>query len=114
MCSKRDPQVEFRRGVWGGILFLFAIQTDSVLSLEEFMETRNARVGLVLFVVYLLLYIGFVLLNAFAADVMEMTPIAGVNLAILYGFGLIVTALVLALVYGFLCKDEPAEQEAEK
>ncbi len=78
------------------------------------METRNARVGLVLFVVYLLLYGGFVFLNVFAAKVMEMTPSAGVNLAILYGFGLIVAALLLALVYGFLCKDEPAEGEAEK
>ena len=78
------------------------------------METHNARVGFVLFVIYLLLYGGFVFLNAFAADVMEMTPIAGVNLAILYGFGLIVAALVLALVYGFLCKEEPAEQEAEQ
>ncbi len=78
------------------------------------METRNARVGFVLFVVYLLLYGGFVFLNAFAAEVMEMTPIAGVNLAILYGFGLIVAAVILALVYGFLCKEEPAGQEAEK
>ena len=78
------------------------------------MEKRNARIGFVLFVVYLLLYVGFVFLNAFAADVMEMTPIAGVNLAILYGFGLIITALILALVYGFLCKEEPAEQEAEE
>ena len=77
------------------------------------MEKRNARIGFVLFVVYLLLYIGFVLLNAFAADVMEMTPIAGVNLAILSGFGLIITALILALAYGFLCKEEPAEQETE-
>jgi len=78
------------------------------------METRNARVGFVLFVVYLLLYGGFVFLNVFAAKVMEMTPIAGVNLAILYGFGLIIAALVLALLYGFLCKEEPADQEAEE
>jgi len=89
-------------------------QNDCVLSPEEFMETRNARVGFVLFVVYLLLYGGFVFLNAFAAGVMETTPIAGVNLAILYGFGLIIAALVLALLYGFLCKEEPADGEGEK
>ena len=68
------------------------------------METRNARVGLVLFAIYLLLYGGFVLLNAFAPETMEVTPLAGVNLAILYGFGLILAALVLAIVYGFLCR----------
>jgi len=73
------------------------------------MDTRNSRIGLVLFAVYLLLYGGFVYLNAFAADVMETTPIAGVNLAILYGFGLIVAALVLALIYGLLCKPTVGE-----
>jgi uncharacterized membrane protein (DUF485 family) len=73
------------------------------------MDNRNSRIGIVLFAVYLLLYGGFVYLNAFAADVMETTPIAGVNLAILYGFGLIVAALVLALIYGVLCKPTAGE-----
>jgi uncharacterized membrane protein (DUF485 family) len=30
--------------------------------------------------------------------------VAGVNLAIWYGFALIVVALVLALIYGWLCR----------
>ena len=34
---------------------------------------------------------------------MEVTPFAGVNLAILYGFALILAALVFALLYGWLC-----------
>jgi uncharacterized membrane protein (DUF485 family) len=68
------------------------------------MGTTNARLGLILFCIYLVLYSGFVLLNAFSPNTMERTPVAGINLAILYGFGLIVSALVLALVYGWLCK----------
>lgn len=68
------------------------------------MQTRNARIGLVLFCVYLLLYGGFVLLNAFSPDTMAIKPVAGINLAILYGFGLIAAALVLAMLYGWLCK----------
>ena len=75
---------------------------------------RNARVGLILFGIYLVLYGGFVLLNAFSPTTMEATPIAGVNLAILYGFGLIVAAIVMSLLYGFLCRVEqpapPAKQ----
>ncbi len=81
------------------------------------MESRNARVGFILFGIYLLLYGGFVFLNAFGAETMELMPIAGVNLAILYGFGLIIAAVVLALIYGFLCKTEDggsAEEEAKK
>ncbi|MCA9112475.1 MAG: DUF485 domain-containing protein, partial [Planctomycetaceae bacterium] len=62
------------------------------------MTTRNARIGLVLFAVYLLLYGGFVLMNTFAPQTMEATPVAGINLAILYGFGLIIAALVMALL----------------
>ena len=70
------------------------------------MAQRNARLGLILFGVYLALYGGFVLLNAFSPQTMESTPVAGVNLAILYGFGLIIGAIVLALLYGFLCHAE--------
>ena len=77
------------------------------------MQARNARIGFMLFGVYLLLYGGFVLLNAFAPETMEAMPIEGVNLAIIYGFGLIVAALVLALIYGFVCKsgDEPGDDK---
>jgi len=78
------------------------------------MDSRNARIGMFLFIIYLAMYGGFVFLNAFRADVMEMTPIAGVNLAILYGFALIVAAFVLALLYGFLCRNEEPEQAARE
>jgi uncharacterized membrane protein (DUF485 family) len=56
-----------------------------------------------LFFIYTPFYLGFVLVNAFATDWVEWVPFAGLNLAILWGFGLIILALVLALVYGFMC-----------
>ena len=70
------------------------------------MDTRNARIGLILFCVYLALYGGFVFLNAFSAESMEATPVSGVNLAIIYGFGLIISAIILSVVYGFVCTPE--------
>ena len=73
------------------------------------MKKSNAQLGVQLFLVYLLLYGGFVLINAFAPETMEMTPIAGINLAILYGFVLIIGALVMALIYGALCTAEDAD-----
>lgn len=72
---------------------------------------RNSRYGLQLFVVYFAVYAGFVALNAFRPDLMEMTPLAGINLAILYGFGLICGALVLSLIYGWLCKAPVASEK---
>lgn len=65
---------------------------------------RNARYGMVLFLIYLAFYGGFVCLNAFAPAQMEATPALGLNLAILYGFALIIAAMALALVYSWLCR----------
>lgn len=70
------------------------------------MEAHNARIGFILFAVYSVFYGSFVLLSAFRPDLMEIKPVAGINLAILYGFGLIVVALLLALVYGAMCQTE--------
>lgn len=66
--------------------------------------SRNARQGMRLFLIYLVFYAGFVGLNAFAPRQMESTPLFGVNLAILYGCGLIVAAMVLSLVYCWQCR----------
>ena len=67
---------------------------------------RNARHGMRMFLVYLACYAGFVGLNAFAPRQMETTPLFGVNLAILYGCGLIVAAMVLALIYCWQCRTD--------
>jgi len=79
------------------------------------MAQHNARIGLILFCVYAAFYAAFMLINALAADWMDVRPVAGVNLAVLSGGGLIVLAGVLAAVYGVLAKspasfDEGAEQ----
>lgn len=70
----------------------------------EHTSARNARVGLVLFTVYLALYGGFMGLSAFAHEQMARPVLAGVNLAIIYGFGLILAALALSLVYMVLVR----------
>ena len=74
----------------------------------------NSRLGLILFAIYLVLYLGFVFINAFAADWMEKIVLAGLNLAIVYGFALIVIALLLAGVYGLLCRAEPSETSSKQ
>ena len=66
-------------------------------------QARNAKYGLILFSIYTVFYLGFVLVNAFAANWVEWVPFLGLNLAIIWGFGLIALALILALIYGFLC-----------
>lgn len=76
-------------------------------------RAHNNRLALILFAVYLLLYCGFLLINVFQPDLMETTPFAGVNLAIWYGFGLILAAVVLAFFYGMMCKsDKPSDSHS--
>lgn len=69
-------------------------------------EHRGTGPGRVLFFIYLLLYGGFVLINAFAPEAMEVTPVAGVNLAIWYGFVLIIVAFLFAILYGWLSRHD--------
>jgi uncharacterized membrane protein (DUF485 family) len=68
------------------------------------LSERNARSGLVLFILYLVFYGSFVGVNAFAPLTMKWAPFGGTNLAILYGMALIVGAVLWALVYMLVCK----------
>jgi uncharacterized membrane protein (DUF485 family) len=74
---------------------------------------RNSRVGLILFFIYLVFYVGFVLMNTFAPDLVEKPTFGGLNVAITYGFALIVLALVLALIYGWLCRLPASVEEGD-
>jgi uncharacterized membrane protein (DUF485 family) len=75
----------------------------------------NARLGVALFLIYLLLYTGFIYLNAFNRDVMAADAFGGVNVAVIYGLGLIIAAFVLAIVYMLMCRcDAPETAEDGK
>jgi uncharacterized membrane protein (DUF485 family) len=67
-------------------------------------ERYNARLGLVLFAIYLAAYGAYVAINAFRPGLMDEVVFSGVNLAVASGLGLIVGALVLAVLYAFWCR----------
>ncbi len=71
-------------------------------------DRYNARLGIFSFLLYLAFYAGFVLINAFRAEWMDMVVLAGLNLAVVYGFALIIVAIVLSMIYGLWCRvDSP-------
>lgn len=74
---------------------------------------RNSRLGLILFAIYTALYLGFMLISALRPDIMDQTPVAGLNVAIIYGMALIIAALVLALIYSWLCRTDLADDTKE-
>jgi uncharacterized membrane protein (DUF485 family) len=65
---------------------------------------HNTRMGVILFVVYVVFYGGFMALSAFWPEVMSTPSLGGANLAVVYGFALIAAALFLALVYMQVCR----------
>jgi uncharacterized membrane protein (DUF485 family) len=70
---------------------------------EDHASDYKARIGVRMFIIYAVVYAGFVIINVVAPLAMEATVIFGLNLASVYGFGLIIIALILALVYNRMC-----------
>ena len=74
---------------------------------EEAFERRKSRIGIRMTWLYSLVYAGFVALSVFRPTSMGVRALFGTNLAVTYGLGLIVVAIVFALVYNHLCRVPP-------
>lgn len=88
---------------------------------EDKSSSFKTRVGIWMFLLYAIIYIGFVLINTLNPALMGMN-IGSLNLALVYGFGLIIFAILLAFVYNVICTkaekrfdvtDEPVESETD-
>lgn len=61
------------------------------------------KLGARLFIAYALFYAGFVAINLTSPALMEKVVFMGLNLAVVYGFSLIIVALIMALLYSRAC-----------
>ena len=66
------------------------------------------KLGIQMFAAYALFYAGFVVINLIEPGWMSIIVFAGLNLATVYGFALIIVALAEALVYDGMCRKEEA------
>ncbi len=62
----------------------------------------KTKLGIRMFIVYTLVYATFVILNTTNPKIMEII-VLGQTAAVIWGFGLIVLALVMAVIYNFFC-----------
>lgn len=81
---------------------------------EDLSAEYKARLGIRMFIIYALFYAGFVAINLTAPLVMERIVFLGLNFATVYGFGLIIGALLLALVYDRMCRKHEESTKKEK
>lgn len=68
----------------------------------------KTRLGVWMFICYSLFYASFVALNLAYPTSMEISVVGGMNLATVFGFALIIVALLQALVYDGLCRAQEA------
>jgi uncharacterized membrane protein (DUF485 family) len=81
---------------------------------EDHASAFKTRVGIWMFILYAIIYAGFVLINTLNPKLMA-SDIGSLNLAIIYGFGLLLFALMLAVVYNAICSAaEEAFEEANE
>jgi uncharacterized membrane protein (DUF485 family) len=64
---------------------------------------QKAKLGVILFLIYTLIYAGFVLIGLMRPEWMGMELLGGQNIAIVYGFGLIFLAIIMGFVYNYFC-----------
>jgi uncharacterized membrane protein (DUF485 family) len=64
---------------------------------------KKTKLGVILFLIYLAIYAGFVVIGAFFPDALEGRVFAGQNLAVVYGMGLIILAAIMGLFYNHFC-----------
>lgn len=72
------------------------------------------RLGVWMFLVYAAVYAAFVAINLIWPKAMAAIGLGGLNLAVVYGFGLIVLALILAVIYNQLCLREERRLATKK
>jgi len=81
---------------------------------KDYATAQKMRLGVKMFAIYGAIYAGFVGINVLNPVLMEKTIILGLNLAVVYGFGLIIFALILALIYNHICLGYEKEMNRDK
>jgi len=80
---------------------------------EDRASSYKMRLGMWMFLMYAAIYAGFVAINVLSPLSMEKIIVFGLNLAVVYGFGLIIFALILALIYNQMCAKKESELHVE-
>ncbi len=83
-------------------------------SVDATFERRKSSIGIRMTLLYSVVYVGFVALCVFTPAWMGARAILGLNLAVAYGLGLIVVAVILALVYNQLCRNRATATSANR
>ena len=66
-------------------------------------SAKKARLGVMFFFIYFIFYAGFVIIGVINYELLGEEFALGLSLALFYGVGLIVFAVLLGMLYNYLC-----------
>ena len=67
---------------------------------EDKSENFKTKLGLIMIAIYTVVYFTFIII-AVANPQLMAKDVGGLNLAVVYGFGIIILAIIQALIYNF-------------
>ncbi|MFC2045526.1 DUF485 domain-containing protein [Chloroflexota bacterium] len=70
----------------------------------------KTRLGLIMMPIFAAVYFIFIVI-AVTNPQMMANDVGSLNVAIVYGFGIIITAIVMALIYNYYCSRKEKEDE---
>lgn len=76
---------------------------------EDKASGYKSRLGVYLFISYAIVYAVFVIMNVVSPRSMSIILFRGLNLAVVYGMGLILLAIIMGLIYNYLCTQKEYE-----
>ncbi len=62
----------------------------------------KTKLGIIMFAIYTPIYLAFIIIAVVSPSIMA-TDVGSLNVAIVYGFGIIVLAIIQAIVYNNIC-----------
>jgi uncharacterized membrane protein (DUF485 family) len=82
----------------------------------DYASKKKTKLGIILFTVYAVVYGCFVVIGLSYTHLMSVKVFAGLNLAVVYGMGLIVLAAVMGYIYSLVCSamEDKMEKEANQ
>jgi uncharacterized membrane protein (DUF485 family) len=64
---------------------------------------QKTKLGVIFFLIYLAIYAGFVVIGTLFTAALGVRVFANLNLAVVYGMGLIILAAIMGLFYNHFC-----------
>jgi len=68
-------------------------------------QAYKARLGIIMFAAYTPVYLAFILISVISPSFMSKS-VGSLNVAIVYGFGIIIVAIIQAVVYNAVCSNK--------